>query len=232
MLELDHVDTNYGVVPMLRDVSFTVGEGELVCILGPNGAGKTTTFRALAGLLPLARGTVRLLGRDLKEMRTETLSGLGIGFVPEGRRLFPEISVKDNIRLGFEAQRAGGSFEDKLEDMLALFPRVRERLKQRAGTLSGGEQAMVALARALVGGPKLLVMDEPSLGLSPKLIDEYFDTVAEINRLGTTVLLIEQNAETALSIAHRGVMLVKGRMVATGTAAELLDSAAVRHLYL
>jgi branched-chain amino acid transport system ATP-binding protein len=233
MLELDQVDTNYGIVPMLREVSFTVGEGELVCILGPNGAGKTTTFRALSGLLPLSRGTVRLLGRDLKDMRTENLSGLGIGFVPEGRRLFPEISVKDNIRLGFEAQRANQvSFEDKLEGMLALFPRVRERLKQRAGTLSGGEQAMVALARALVGGPKLLVMDEPSLGLSPKLIDEYFDTVAEINRLGTTVLLIEQNAETALSIAHRGVMLVKGRMVATGTAAELLDSAAVRHLYL
>jgi branched-chain amino acid transport system ATP-binding protein len=232
MLELEHVDTNYGVVPMLRDVSFTVGEGELVCILGPNGAGKTTTFRALSGLLPLARGTVRLLGRDLKEVRTETLSGLGIGFVPEGRRLFPEISVKDNIRLGFEAQRAQGSFEDKLEKMLALFPRLRERLKQRAGTLSGGEQAMVALARALVGGPRLLVMDEPSLGLSPKLIDEYFDTLAEINRRGTTVLLIEQNAETALSIAHRGVMLVKGRVVASGTAAELLDSEAVRHLYV
>ena len=207
-------------------------EGELVCILGPNGAGKTTTFRALSGLLPLAGGTVRLLGRDLRELRTENLSGLGIGFVPEGRRLFPEISVKDNIRLGFEAQRSQDSFDDKLEDMLALFPRVRERLKQRAGTLSGGEQAMVALARALVGGPKLLVMDEPSLGLSPKLIDEYFDTVAEINRRGTTVLLIEQNAETALSIAHRGVMLVKGRMVASGTAAELLDSEAVRHLYL
>jgi branched-chain amino acid transport system ATP-binding protein len=232
MLELEHVDTNYGIVPMLRDVSFTVGEGELVCILGPNGAGKTTTFRALSGLLPLARGTVRLLGRDLKEVRTEILSGLGIGFVPEGRRLFPEISVKDNVRLGFEAQRAQGSFEDKLEKMLALFPRLRERLKQRAGTLSGGEQAMVALARALVGGPRLLVMDEPSLGLSPKLIDEYFDTLAEINRRGTTVLLIEQNAETALSIAHRGVMLVKGRVVASGTAAELLDSEAVRHLYL
>ena len=232
MLELEHVDTNYGIVPMLRDVSFTVGEGELVCILGPNGAGKTTTFRALSGLVPLARGTVRLLGRDLKEVRTETLSGLGIGFVPEGRRLFPEISVKDNIRLGFEAQRAQGSFEDKLEKMLALCPRLRERLKQRAGTLSGGEQALVALARALVGSPRLLVMDEPSLGLSPKLIDEYFDTLAEINRRGTTVLLIEQNAETALSIAHRGVMLVKGRVVASGTAAELLDSEAVRHLYL
>jgi branched-chain amino acid transport system ATP-binding protein len=232
MLELDHVNTNYGVVPMLRDLSFKVGQGELVCILGPNGAGKTTTFRALSGLLPLAGGTVRLLGRNLNELRTENLSGLGIGFVPEGRRLFPEISVKDNIRLGFEAQRSHDSFDAKLEDMLALFPRVRERLKQRAGTLSGGEQAMVALARALVGGPKLLVMDEPSLGLSPKLIDEYFDTVAEINRRGTTVLLIEQNAETALSIAHRGVMLVKGRVVASGTAAELLDSEAVRHLYL
>jgi branched-chain amino acid transport system ATP-binding protein len=232
MLELDRVDTNYGVVPMLRDVSFTVGQGELVCILGPNGAGKTTTFRALSGLLPLAGGTVRLLGRNLNELRTENLSGLGIGFVPEGRRLFPEISVKDNIRLGFEAQRSHDSFDAKLEDMLALFPRVRDRLKQRAGTLSGGEQAMVALARALVGGPKLLVMDEPSLGLSPKLIDEYFDTVAEINRRGTTALLIEQNAETALSIAHRGVMLVKGRVVASGTAAELLESEAVRHLYL
>ena len=232
MLELDHVSTNYGVVPMLRDLSFKVGQGELVCILGPNGAGKTTTFRALSGLLPLAGGTVRLLGRDLKELRTEDLSGLGIGFVPEGRRLFPEISVKDNIRLGFEAQRSQDSFDAKLEDMLALFPRVRERLKQRASTLSGGEQAMVALARALVGGPKLLVMDEPSLGLSPKLIDEYFDTIAEINRRGTTALLIEQNAETALSIAHRGVMLVKGRVVASGTAAELLESEAVRHLYL
>jgi branched-chain amino acid transport system ATP-binding protein len=232
MLELDHVNTNYGVVPMLRDVSFTVGQGELVCILGPNGAGKTTTFRALSGLLPLVGGTVRLLGRDLREVRTENLSGLGIGFVPEGRRLFPEISVKDNIRLGFEAQRGEGAFDDNLEEMLALFPRVRERLNQRAGTLSGGEQAMVALARALVGGPKLLVMDEPSLGLSPKLIDEYFDAVAEINRRGTTVLLIEQNAETALSIAHRGIMLVKGRMVASGTASELLESEAVRHLYL
>jgi branched-chain amino acid transport system ATP-binding protein len=232
MLELDHVNTNYGVVPMLRDLSFKVSQGELVCILGPNGAGKTTTFRALSGLLPLAGGTVRLLGRDLKELRTEDLSGLGIGFVPEGRRLFPEISVKDNIRLGFEAQRSQDSFDAKLEDMLALFPRVRERLKQRASTLSGGEQAMVALARALVGGPKLLVMDEPSLGLSPRLIDEYFDTVAEINRRGTTALLIEQNAETALSIAHRGVMLVKGRVVASGTAAELLESEAVRHLYL
>lgn len=232
MLTLDKVNTNYGVVAMLRDVSFHVGEGELVCILGPNGAGKTTTFRAVSALLPLAKGRIEIMGRDLSTLRTEALSGLGIGFVPEGRRLFAEISVRDNIRLGYEAQGLKENFADRLEEMLTLFPRVRDRINQRAGTLSGGEQAMVALARALVGKPKLVIMDEPSLGLSPKLIDEYFDTVAEVNRRGTTVVLIEQNAETALSIAHRGIMLVKGRVVASGSAAELLGSDAVRHLYL
>ena len=232
MLELDKVDTNYGVVAMLRDVSFKVEAGEVVGLLGPNGAGKTTTFRAISGLLPLAGGRIRIMGQELAATRTEALSALGIGFVPEGRRLFADISVRDNIRLGFEAQRAEGRFADRLEAMLELFPRVRERISQRAGTLSGGEQAMVALARALIGAPKLVIMDEPSLGLSPKLIDEYFDTVAEINRRGTTVLLIEQNAETALSIAHRGIMLVKGRVVASGKASELLENDAVRHLYL
>ncbi len=232
MLKVEKLDTNYGVAPMLRDVSFAVATGELVCLLGPNGAGKTTTFRALAGLLPPTRGRIELIGHDLGTVRTERLSALGIGFVPEGRRLFAEISVRDNIRLGFEAQKGEGRFSDRLEAMLALFPRIRDRINQRAGTLSGGEQAMVALARALIGGPQLVIMDEPSLGLSPKLIDEYFDTVAEINRRGTTVLLIEQNAETALSIAHRGIMLVKGRVVAEGKAADLLDSDAVRHLYL
>ena len=232
MLTVEGIDTDYGVVAMLRDVSFTVAEGELVCILGPNGAGKTTTFRALSGLLPLSRGRITLMGRDLAGLRTEALSALGIGFVPEGRRLFGAISVRDNIRLGFEAQKAKGSFADRLEAMLTLFPRIRDRIDQSAGTLSGGEQAMVALARALIGAPRLVIMDEPSLGLSPKLIDEYFDTVAAINRQGTTVLLIEQNAETALSIAHRGLMLVKGRVVASGAAADLLESDAVRHLYL
>lgn len=232
MLKFEDVDTNYGVVAMLRGVSFEVGEGEILCVLGPNGAGKTTTFRALTGLIRPVRGRIEIMGKDLSTTRTEALAGLGIGFVPEGRRLFADISVRDNIRLGFDAQGAPGSFEDRLEQMLGLFPRVRERLRQRAGTLSGGEQAMVALARALVGSPRLVVMDEPSLGLSPKLIDEYFETVAEINKSGTTVLLIEQNAETALSIAHRGIMLVKGRVVASGTAAELLESDAVHHLYL
>ena len=149
----------------------------------------------------------------------------------EGRPLFAEISARDNIRLGFEAQKATGP-PDCLEQMLGQFPRVRDRINQRAGTLSDGEQTMVTLARALIGAPKLVIMDEPSLGLSRKLIDEYFDTAAEINRRGTTVLLIEQNAETALSIAPRGVILVKGRVVASGKASELLDNDAMRRLYL
>ena len=232
MLKFENVDTNYGVVAMLRGVSFEVGSGEVLCLLGPNGAGKTTTFRALSGLIQPVKGRIEVMSRDLASTRTEALAGLGVGFVPEGRRLFADISVRDNIWLGFEAQRAQGPFEERLEQMLELFPRVRERINQRAGTLSGGEQAMVALARALIGQPKLVVMDEPSLGLSPKLIDEYFDTVVEINRRGTAVLLIEQNAEAALSIAHRGIMLVKGRVVATGTSKELLGSEEVRHLYL
>lgn len=232
MLRLENVDTNYGVVAMLRDVSLSVEPGELVCILGPNGAGKTTIFRAISALLPLARGQISIMGQDLKGSRTEALSALGVGFVPEGRRLFGDITVRDNIRLGYEAQGLQAGFDERLEEMLDLFPRVRERIRQRAGTLSGGEQAMVALARALVGKPKFVIMDEPSLGLSPKLIDEYFDTVAAVNRAGTTVLLIEQNAEMALSIAHRGILLTKGRVVAAGSASDLLGSDAVRHLYL
>lgn len=232
MLKLEKVDTNYGVVAMLREVSLSVDAGELVCILGPNGAGKTTIFRAISALLPLARGRIEVMGKDLASVRTESLSALGVGFVPEGRRLFADISVRDNIRLGYEAQGHATGFDERLDEMLDLFPRVRDRIRQRAGTLSGGEQAMVALARALVGKPKFVMMDEPSLGLSPKLIDEYFDTVAEVNRRGTTVLLIEQNAEMALSIAHRGILLTKGRVAAAGSAADLLSSDAVRHLYL
>jgi branched-chain amino acid transport system ATP-binding protein len=232
MLKLENVDTNYGVVAMLRDVSLSVDAGELVCILGPNGAGKTTIFRAISALLPLARGRIAFMGQDLASLRTESLCALGVGFVPEGRRLFADISVRDNIRLGYEAQGHRTGFGERLDEMLDLFPRVRDRIGQRAGTLSGGEQAMVALARALVGKPKFVMMDEPSLGLSPKLIDEYFDIVAAVNRSGTTVLLIEQNAEMALSIAHRGILLTKGRVAAAGGAADLLDSDAIRHLYL
>ncbi|MFC3567935.1 ABC transporter ATP-binding protein [Paracoccus simplex] len=232
MLELKNVSTSYGPVAMLREVSMNIGQGELVCLLGPNGAGKSTTFKALSGLLPLDGGEIRLMGEDVSRLGTERLAALGVGFVPEGRRLFPSLSVRQNLRLGYDASGCREPFEARLEVICALFPRVRERLNQQANTMSGGEQAMVALARALIGDPQMLIMDEPSLGLSPKLIDEYFDTVSRIHAEGKTVLLIEQNAETALSISDRGYLIVRGRIAVTGTRAAMLQDDTIRHMYL
>jgi branched-chain amino acid transport system ATP-binding protein len=233
MLELKDVDTAYGVVPMLRGVTISVRPGELVCLLGPNGAGKTTTFMTVCGVVKAQRGKVEVMGKDIAALGTENLAALGVGLVPEGRRLFPGLTVQENLRLGYDAVSGRGpDFEPQLEKMCALFPRIRERLRQAAGTLSGGEQAMVALARALIGEPKMVVMDEPSLGLSPKLIGEYFEITQEIHRLGTTVLLIEQNAEMGLGIADRGYVLVKGKVAQEGPAKELLSSRTARSLYL
>lgn len=233
MLEMNSVSTSYGTVAMLRDVSLQVRPGEMVCLLGPNGAGKSTTFNAICGLLRCDSGAIRIAGRDVRESGTERLASLGVGFVPEGRRLFPTLTVRENLRLAFDAARNPAlDFEAQLARMADLFPRIRERLGQRAGTMSGGEQAMVALARALIGDPGLVVMDEPSLGLSPKLIDEYFQIVARIRDEGKAVLLIEQNAETALSIAQRGYLLIRGRIAITGTSAELLQDDTIRHMYL
>ncbi|MGN6146573.1 ABC transporter ATP-binding protein [Mesorhizobium sp. 8] len=233
MLELKDVDTAYGAVPMLRGVTISVRPGELVCLLGPNGAGKTTTFMTVCGVVKAQRGKVEVMGKDIAALGTENLAALGVGLVPEGRRLFPGLTVQENLRLGYDAVSGRGpDFEPQLEKMCALFPRIRERLRQAAGTLSGGEQAMVALARALIGEPKMVVMDEPSLGLSPKLIGEYFEITQEIHRRGTTVLLIEQNAEMGLGIADRGYVLVKGKVAQEGPARELLSSRTARSLYL
>ncbi|MEO5758291.1 MAG: ABC transporter ATP-binding protein [Mesorhizobium sp.] len=233
MLELRDVDTAYGAVPMLRNVAMSIRPGELVCLLGPNGAGKTTTFMAVCGVVPAQRGKVEVMGQDIARLGTENLAALGVGLVPEGRRLFPSLTVLENLRLGYDAvSRRGPNFEPQLDKMCVLFPRIRERLRQQAGTLSGGEQAMVALARALIGEPKLVVMDEPSLGLSPKLIGEYFEITQEIHRRGTTILLIEQNAEMGLSIADRGYVLVKGKVAQEGPARDLLSSKAAKSLYL
>ncbi|MCG8271189.1 ABC transporter ATP-binding protein [Aquamicrobium sp. NLF2-7] len=233
MLEMNSVSTSYGSVPMLRDVSLQVGPGEMVCLLGPNGAGKSTTFNAICGLLRSDSGSIRIAGRDVKECGTERLASLGAGFVPEGRRLFPTLTVRENLRLAFDAARNPAlDFEAQLERMADLFPRIRERLGQKAGTMSGGEQAMVALARALIGDPRLVVMDEPSLGLSPKLIDEYFQIVSRIRDEGKAVLLIEQNAETALSIAERGYLLIRGKIALSGKSSDLLQDDTIRHLYL
>ncbi|NLZ12019.1 MAG: ABC transporter ATP-binding protein [Alcaligenaceae bacterium] len=232
MLELDAISTRYGVVNILNKVSLEVPQGEVVCLLGPNGAGKTTTFKAIAGLLPLQHGRISIFGKNLADSRTEALAGMGVGFVPEGRRLFPELSVRENLQVGYDALRPNERFEQALERVVELFPRVGERLAQAAGTLSGGEQAMVALGRVLIGQPRLVIMDEPTLGLSPKLIEEYFVTVERIHKEGITVLLIEQNAEAALSIAHRGYLLLKGQIVASGGAQELLGNDVIKHLYL
>ncbi|NPD16732.1 ABC transporter ATP-binding protein [Xinfangfangia sp. D13-10-4-6] len=232
MLELSDVSTFYGQVQMLRGLSLSVRKGELVCLLGPNGAGKSTTFKALTGLLPLAGGSVRMMGQDVTRTGTDKLAALGVGFVPEGRRLFPSLTVRENLKLGYDASGCKIPFETRLAAMSELFPRVQERLNQPARTMSGGEQAMVALARALIGDPELLIMDEPSLGLSPKLIDEYFDTVARIHSEGKTVLLIEQNAEKALTIANRGYLVVRGRIEVEGSREDMLADDTIRHLYL
>ncbi len=232
MLELSSVCTSYGPIPMLRDVSLTVGKGELVCLLGPNGAGKSTLFKAICGLLPLNKGAIRIADHDLAAVGTERLGALGVGFVPEGRGLFPSLTVRENLKLGFDASASKARFADRLDVIAEIFPRIRERLDQGAGTMSGGEQAMVALARALIGEPILVVMDEPSLGLSPKLIDEYFAIVAAIRDRGTTLLLMEQNAGAALSVADRGYLLIRGQIATGGPSAELLRDDMVRQLYL
>lgn len=230
-VELHQVSTAYDGVPMLRDVNMTVNKGELVCFLGPNGAGKTTTFRAITGLVTPTAGTVRLMGEDIARVGTERAASLGVGLVPEARRLFPKLTVLENLQLGYEAVGNTHPMEEGLDAVTALFPRIRERLGQMAGTLSGGEQAMVALGRALIAKPALIIMDEPSLGLSPVLVQEYFAQTADVARAGTTVLLIEQNAEQALRIADRGYVVVKGRIVAQGEVSELRESDTVRDLY-
>ncbi|MCC7016855.1 MAG: ABC transporter ATP-binding protein [Rhodospirillales bacterium] len=231
-IELSRVSTAYGGVPMLREVDLRVAEGEIVCVLGPNGAGKSTLFKVFAGLIAPVSGTVRIMNADVSKTGTEQIPGLGVGFVPEGRRLFPSLTVAENIRLGYDAVRPGGTgLGERLAAIGRIFPRVSERLHQLAGTLSGGEQSMVALARALIGRPRLVVMDEPSLGLSPKLIREYFDVLRLIHGEGTTVLLIEQNAEMALRVAARGYVLARGRIVAADRSEALRSSRVVRNLY-
>lgn len=231
MLELKQVDTAYDGVPMLRGINLEVRRGELVCILGPNGAGKSTTFRTIAGLIKPTSGSVHIANKDVASVGAERVASLGVGLVPEGRRLFGGLTVRENLLVGWRALGKRVDFDTDLAEMTELFPRIRERFDQSAGTLSGGEQAMVALARALIAKPALVIMDEPSLGLSPKLIDEYFAITAEVHNRGATVLLIEQNAKKALAIADRAYFLVKGRVAASGSATELLENDAAKAAY-
>jgi branched-chain amino acid transport system ATP-binding protein len=233
MLVLDQVDVYYGSVQALRGVSLRVEEGEVVTLIGSNGAGKSTTLRTISGLLRPRRGRVVFRGTDLVGMRPDRVVGLGVSQVPEGRRIFPALTVRENLEMGGYRTRDRATLAKRLERAFGLFPRLEERLDQPGGTLSGGEQQMLAIARALMAEPALLLLDEPSLGIAPILVQEIFREIARINReLGTTILLVEQNAHLALGLARRGYVLETGRVVLEDEAARLLADPQVREAYL
>ncbi len=232
MLHVEGLKVRYGQVTALWDVGFDVQPGEIVALVGANGAGKTTTLKAISGLLKPEGGTIRLEGDPLESRSTMEIVERGVIHVPEGRKLFPEMTVRDNLLLGGFHASARTRQAERLETVFGIFPKLRERQGQMAGTLSGGEQQMVAIGRGLMAGPRILMLDEPSLGLAPVLVEEMFQVVEEINRQGVTVLLVEQNTEHALRIAHRGFVLESGRVVLSGTGAELLENQRVREAYL
>jgi branched-chain amino acid transport system ATP-binding protein len=232
LLEVSGIDAFYGRVQALRGASLSVDSGEIVALIGSNGAGKTTTLRTISGLMHPARGTITFNGRDITHTDAAKIVGLGICQSPEGRRLFTRMSVLDNLRMGAYVRTNSAEVKADMERVFVLFPRLKERLNQITGTLSGGEQQMVAMGRALMAKPKVLMLDEPSLGLAPILVETIFNIVTEINSQGTPVLLVEQNAHKALEVAHRGYVLETGVIVQTGTGKELLESEAVQRAYL
>ena len=231
MLRLDGLDVYYGEIHALRGVALEVREREIVALLGNNGAGKSTTLKTVSGLLRPRRGTITLEGRPLAGVAAHEVVARGIAHVPEGRRIFNRLSVRENLSMGAYLRRDRGIAGD-LDRVFDLFPRLKERIAQVAGTLSGGEQQMLAIGRALMANPRLLLLDEPSMGLAPVLVEQIFATIDSINRQGTTILLVEQNAAMALSIAHRGYVIETGSIVLAGSAAELAGNADVRRAYL
>jgi branched-chain amino acid transport system ATP-binding protein len=232
LLDVENIDAQYGRIRALDGVSLHVHEGEIVTLIGANGAGKTTTLRAISGLIRPTRGAIRFAGDDLLKLTPDAIVRRGVGHSPEGRRVFARMTVRENLDLGAYARNARAEIEADFERVLEIFPRLRERLQQKAGTLSGGEQQMLAIARALMSRPRLLMLDEPSLGLSPILVQTIFGVIREINASGTTILLIEQNARQALSVANRGYVLEVGKIVYSDTSANLMASEAVRAAYL
>jgi len=232
MLELADVHTYYGNIRALRGVSLSVAPGEIVTLIGSNGAGKTTTLRTILGTVRPRRGSVTFSGHRLDALATDRIVRLGIAQSPEGRRIFPRMTVLENLELGAFARRDRAAIAPDLERVFALFPRLAERTAQPGGTLSGGEQQMLAIGRALMARPTLLLLDEPSMGLAPILVETIFRIVQDINRQGTTILLVEQNARMALRVAHRGYVMQTGRVVLQAAAAELLRSDLVRKTYL
>jgi len=232
LLEVSGIDVFYGRVAAVRGATLSVDKGEVVALIGSNGAGKTTTLRTISGLLHPQRGTIKFDGQDITHTPPQKIVHLGICQSPEGRRLFTRMSVLDNLRMGAYTRSNGAEIRADMDRVFELFPRLKERANQIAGTLSGGEQQMCAMGRALMAKPKVLMLDEPSLGLSPILVETIFSIVREINAQGTPVLLVEQNANKALDVAHRGYVLETGSIVKTGTGKELLASEDVQKAYL
>jgi branched-chain amino acid transport system ATP-binding protein len=230
LLEVHGLSVSYGAIPAVRDVSLEVGRGEVVVILGANGAGKSTIINAIIGLKRPDAGSIKFDGRELVGTAAHKIHALGIAWVPEGRDLWATLTVLDNLRLGIGKNR--DQLDERLEEMFERFPRLRDRQKQLAGSLSGGEQQMVAIARALMSRPRLLVMDEPSLGLAPLVVRAVFSLISEINELGISVLLVEQNARQGLKVAHNAYLLSTGRIVTSGLAEHLLDSPDVQATFL
>jgi branched-chain amino acid transport system ATP-binding protein len=231
VLRLDDLHVYYGEIHALKGVSLEVQRGEIVALLGNNGAGKTTTLKTISGLLTPRQGTIHVDDTELVGTPAHDVVGLGVGHVPEGRRIFNRLTVRENLMMG-AFLRSDGDIDADLQRVFTLFPRLQERITQVAGTLSGGEQQMLAIGRALMGRPRLLLLDEPSMGLAPVLVEQIFETIGEVNRQGMTILLVEQNAAMALSIAHRGYVIETGAIVLTGTAAALSENAEVRRAYL
>ncbi len=232
VLELRDVITHYGPILMLKDVNIKINRGEIICLLGGNASGKTTTLKTILGMVTPTEGSVMLAGEKISGLPTTEVVKRGISMVPENRRLFKRMTVLENLEMGAYLRQNGKSLEEDMERIFEMFPRVKERLTQRAGTLSGGEQQMVAIGRALMSQPKVLLMDEPSMGLAPVLVEQSFDIIQQINEKGTTIFVVEQNANMALSIADRGYVLQTGRIVLADTAENLLNNALMRQAYL
>ncbi len=232
LLELENVHTYYGIIHALKGVSLKVDEAEIVSLIGGNGAGKSTTLKAISGLVHPRKGSISLAGEDLARFKAHEIVGKGVVQVPEGRRVFAQMSVAENLQMGSFALTENQNNAQNLERVYALFPRLKERRSQLGGTLSGGEQQMLAMGRAMMADPKVLLLDEPSMGLAPVLVDSIFDTIQELNEAGTTILLVEQNARVALQIANRGYVLETGEIVLSGSAETLRTDEMVQKAYL
>jgi len=232
LLELDDIHSYYGNIHALKGISLKVEEGEIVSLIGANGAGKTTTLRSISGLLHPRTGMVKLNGKDVTHLAPHIVHKEGVGMVPEGRGIFPRLTVLENLEMGAYLIKDKAEIKRGVDHAFALFPRLKERATQKGGTLSGGEQQMLATARGLMPNPRILLMDEPSMGLAPVLVDQIFDVIKELNSKGTTILLVEQNALMALSIAHRAYVLQTGSIVLSGTAQEVSKDENVRKAYL